>query len=318
MKDHLGNIRLWVSDLGNDGIIETSSEILQEKHYYPFGMEMEGPWMQSGANNPYQYNGKELVSDFGLNLLDYGARWYDAGAARWWSVDPLGEEMSAWSPYNYVFDNPIKLTDPDGKSPDNLYRNEAGDLVAVERNNNQNDNFYTIDNNGDVTLDVSRNNQVDGFNRLTDVEKNQVVNYVDEVNSSTIRIEDKVNQNGLTEEQSNNIITTPVTGAVVTRSATLGTPLARGTITPRTAIGAFQTREGNDNVKIVTAGDPINPGGFSGVVPTGTLPTPVRGTSVAIAPNSLPRNQTITKEGFNGNMRVISLTDNNGNIVPTN
>ncbi|MEZ4884911.1 MAG: hypothetical protein R3E32_09315 [Chitinophagales bacterium] len=85
--DYLGNIRLWVSDLDNDGILETPSEILQEKHFYPFGMEMEGPWMQSGANNPYQYNGKELVSDFGLNLMDYGARWYDVAAARWWSVD---------------------------------------------------------------------------------------------------------------------------------------------------------------------------------------------------------------------------------------
>ncbi|MEO0684381.1 MAG: hypothetical protein AAFY76_04850, partial [Cyanobacteria bacterium J06649_11] len=33
---------------------------------------MEGSWGQSGANQ-YQYNGKELNEDFGLEWLDYGA-----------------------------------------------------------------------------------------------------------------------------------------------------------------------------------------------------------------------------------------------------
>ena len=37
---------------------------------------------------------------------------------RWGQVDPLGEEMSAWSPYNYTFDNPIFYTDPTGLCPD--------------------------------------------------------------------------------------------------------------------------------------------------------------------------------------------------------
>ncbi|MEZ4884899.1 MAG: RHS repeat-associated core domain-containing protein [Chitinophagales bacterium] len=114
IKDHLGNIRLWVSDLDNDGILETPSEILQEKHFYPFGMEMEGPWMQGGANNPYQYNGKELVSDFGLNLMDYGARWYDAAVGRWWSVDLMAEKYSVTNPFAYVTNNPMKFIDPNG------------------------------------------------------------------------------------------------------------------------------------------------------------------------------------------------------------
>ena len=117
IKDHLGNIRLWVSDLNGNGIVETPSEILQEKHYYPFGMAMEGPWMQSGVNNKYQYNGKELNEEFGLDLMDYGARWYDPAAARWWSVDPLAETMANWSGYNYGFNNPINMTDPTGMAP---------------------------------------------------------------------------------------------------------------------------------------------------------------------------------------------------------
>ena len=127
----MGNIRLWVSDLNGNGILETPSEILQEKHYYPFGMTMEGPWMQSGANNKYQYNGKELNEEFGLDLMDYGARWYDAAAARWWSVDPLAEKMNAWSGYNYGFDNPLKYIDPDGRKPVGITPETAWDIINV-------------------------------------------------------------------------------------------------------------------------------------------------------------------------------------------
>lgn len=64
--------------------------------------------------NQYTYNYKESNEDFGLNLLDYGARWYDASLGRWWSVDPLAEKTPRWSPYHYGFDNPLRFVDPNG------------------------------------------------------------------------------------------------------------------------------------------------------------------------------------------------------------
>ncbi len=80
-------------------------------------MAMEGPWMQSGANpvNKYQYNGKELHTEFGLNLMDYGARWYDAAVGRWWSVDLMAEAYSSYTTYGYVRNNPLLFIDPNGK-----------------------------------------------------------------------------------------------------------------------------------------------------------------------------------------------------------
>jgi RHS repeat-associated protein len=119
IKDHLGNTRVMFSDLdGNGKIEEANGEVLQQNHYYPFGMKMNGPWSQvSGSENPYQYNGKEFNTEFGLDWLDYGARWYDPSIARWNAIDPLAEKFNGWSPYNYVMNNPINMVDPDGKEP---------------------------------------------------------------------------------------------------------------------------------------------------------------------------------------------------------
>ena len=59
---------------------------------------MEGNWAaQIGPNNKYQYNGKELNDDFGLNWNDYGARFYDPAIGRWNAIDPMGEKYYSLS-----------------------------------------------------------------------------------------------------------------------------------------------------------------------------------------------------------------------------
>ncbi len=88
IKDHLGNTRLTFTDKNGNGIVDvtsgTDNEVLQENHYYPFGLAMSGPWMNDAAiDTKYQYNGKEMNDDFGLGWNDYGARWYDASVGRW-------------------------------------------------------------------------------------------------------------------------------------------------------------------------------------------------------------------------------------------
>ena len=118
LKDHLGNTRVSFTDKNANGIIDNQTELLQETHYYPFGMAFNGAWYSdaTASKNKYLYNGKELNEEFGLNLSDYGARWYDASIGRWWSVDPLAEMTVNWSPYNYVESNPVNLIDPTGMS----------------------------------------------------------------------------------------------------------------------------------------------------------------------------------------------------------
>jgi RHS repeat-associated protein len=123
ISDHLGNNRILFADLDGDGSVNTN-EVLQENHYYAFGMEMEGDWQgtTSVPDQRYRYNGKELNEDLGL--YDYGARWYDPAIGRWGQVDPSGEQYLSHSPYNYTLNNPIIYIDPDGRKV------EYGDNVS--------------------------------------------------------------------------------------------------------------------------------------------------------------------------------------------
>ena len=106
-KDHLGNIREVVDEMGN---------IQQVTNYYPFGM----PYYDSRSAinpefQPFKYNGKELDMMHGLNTLDYGARQYDPVLPVWDRVDPLAEKYYHISPYMYCLGNPVRFIDTDGK-----------------------------------------------------------------------------------------------------------------------------------------------------------------------------------------------------------
>jgi RHS repeat-associated protein len=112
-----------ITDRDADGVLDitgsaATNEVLQEQHYYAFGLGFEGPWVQNDAasrDNKYQYNGKELNDDFGLNWNDYGARWYDAAIGRWNGADPLAEVNFSKTPFCYALNNPLIYVDPDGR-----------------------------------------------------------------------------------------------------------------------------------------------------------------------------------------------------------
>jgi RHS repeat-associated protein len=165
-KDHLGNVRLSYSDKSGDNTIQSSTEIIEETNYYPFGLAHKGYNQKNDAlmkDYKYQYNSKELQDELGLNVYDYGARTYMPDLGRWMQSDPLINDLDFTfnpndideddstqveiayhttlgngggiynrdnlNPYAYGYNDPVRFDDPDGRCP-NCFTAIAGALIG--------------------------------------------------------------------------------------------------------------------------------------------------------------------------------------------
>ncbi len=131
-KNYLGNTRVSFKPTA------ARNEIMQEDHYYPFGMKMAGLSLVTGSpETKFTYNGKELEDDFNLNWYHYGARYYDPQLGRWQQVDPVDEFHS---PYLYCSNNPINKIDPDGMIEKDASNINTNDIVGYVQDSYRNRN----------------------------------------------------------------------------------------------------------------------------------------------------------------------------------
>jgi RHS repeat-associated protein len=106
--------------MDNMYVVTWTGRLLEETHYYPYGLAFDSYKAHSGKNNNLKYNTQYLEQHefedengdmFGLDWYDFMGRTYDPQTGRWMQPDPM---MQHASPYLAMGDNPVSFTDPLG------------------------------------------------------------------------------------------------------------------------------------------------------------------------------------------------------------
>ncbi len=124
-----GYVYVYVSNESNNlvyfdnfQVTHERGPILEETHYYPFGLTMAGissKALNGVAENKQKFNGIEQNNDFDLNMYDAFYRNLDPQIGRFWQIDPKPNEM--YSSYSALQNSPIRYFDP------------LGDTVGVDK-----------------------------------------------------------------------------------------------------------------------------------------------------------------------------------------
>jgi RHS repeat-associated protein len=138
LKDHLGNIRMTITD---DHTI--TNPVIDASSYYAFGLRIANI-SQSGIGstvNRYKFNGIEYNTDFDINTYDAFYRNLDPQIGRFLQLDPKPTDME--SLYAAMGNNPIKNTDFLGDTT--IFYTAAGvELLRTTENNKALGNAITF------------------------------------------------------------------------------------------------------------------------------------------------------------------------------
>lgn len=97
----------------NVQILHYNTRVIEENHYYPFGLTVSASAMGTTAQ-PLKYQGIELEKNFGLQTYETYYRGLDPQLGRWNGIDVKSEKYYHLSPYAAMANNPVMLIDPLG------------------------------------------------------------------------------------------------------------------------------------------------------------------------------------------------------------
>jgi len=144
-----GYLYIWVSNetqgwdvfFDNLSVQYKQGPVLEENHYYPFGLTMAGisdkAVKTQYAENKYRFNSgnelqnKEFSDGSGLEEYDANFRMYDPQLGRFWQIDPLTDINEDQSPYSFAGNNPVLMNDPLGLLSDSAHPQELATVTVV-------------------------------------------------------------------------------------------------------------------------------------------------------------------------------------------
>lgn len=106
-------------------VVHNRGRIIEEDHYYAFGLKIAGISSNKLGNDTYEgylqnknlYNDKELIDDADVDLYEFGYRNYDPQTGRFIQIDPLTDDYPDFSSYQFAGNEPIGNIDFDGLAP---------------------------------------------------------------------------------------------------------------------------------------------------------------------------------------------------------
>lgn len=119
-------------------VVHDRGPILEETHYYPFGLTMAGISSKAAGklenkrmfNDGTELQSKEFSDGSGLELYATDFRSYDPQIGRFIQIDEFAEEFDTWTPYAFANDNPILINDPTGLAGDTSWKKMQEVTVA--------------------------------------------------------------------------------------------------------------------------------------------------------------------------------------------
>ena len=98
-------------------VVHTRGQILEETHYYPFGLTMAGISSKAAdkLESKKKFLGQELENDFGFNCYQFKFRNHDPQIGRFIEIDPLATKYTHNSTYAYSENRVIDGFDLEGK-----------------------------------------------------------------------------------------------------------------------------------------------------------------------------------------------------------